>query len=114
VRHIEIRYQNNNCDIIPDLMLNELISSKKLKQFYRFSEQRWVTVESDRIRGIGGSYSGPERRMEDSHEIGTSLEEQEAECAAEMHRITSELQRMVQEWKQTLDNLRDRLSNSKF
>ena len=63
MRHIDVKYQNNNYDIVPDSMLNELISSLKIKQFYRFSEQRWVTVGSDRIRGIGGSYSGPERRM---------------------------------------------------
>lgn len=66
IRHIEIRYQNNNYDIVPDCMLHQLISSRKIKQFYRCSEQRWITVGSDRIRGIGGSYSGPERRMEDS------------------------------------------------
>ena len=66
MRHIEVKYQNNCYDIVPDLMLDELISSLKIKQFYRFSEERWVTVGSDRIRGVGGSYSGPERRVEDS------------------------------------------------
>jgi hypothetical protein len=66
MRHIEIKYQNNSYDIVPDFMLNELITSLKVKQFYRFSEERWVTVGSDRIRGTGGSYSGPERRVGDS------------------------------------------------
>lgn len=97
MRHIEVKYQNNICDIIPDMMLNELISSKKLKQFYRFSEHRWVTVESDRIRGIGGSYSGPERRVEDSHETRSFLEERLAARGAEIDRITSELQREIRE-----------------
>jgi hypothetical protein len=66
MRHIEVKYQNNCYDIVPDLMLDELISSLKIKQFYRLSEERWVTVGFDRIRGTGGSYSGPERRVEDS------------------------------------------------
>ena len=80
--------------------------------------------------------------QENFHKIRTSLEEQLAERGAEMDRITSELQREVgerqrieqefhkirtsleeqlaerqrevQEWKQILDNLRDRLTNSKF
>ena len=66
MRHIEVKYQNSNYDIVPDFMLHQLISSRKIKQFYRFSEERWVTIGSDRIRGIGGSYSGTERRVEDS------------------------------------------------
>ncbi len=63
MRHIEVKYINNCYDFVPDFMLHELIISLKLKQFYRFSEQRWVTVGSDRIRGVGGTYSGPERRL---------------------------------------------------
>jgi hypothetical protein len=51
---------------------------------------------------------------ENFHKIRTSLEEQLAERGAEMDRITAERQREVQEWKQILDNLRDRLTNSKF
>jgi hypothetical protein len=62
MRHIEVRYQNNGYDFVPDFMLNELITSLKVKQFYRCSEERWITVGSDPVRGIGGSYSGPERR----------------------------------------------------
>jgi len=64
MKHIEVKYQNNTYDIVPGSMLNELVSSLKVKQFYRCSEQRGVTVGSDRIRGTGGSYSGPERRVE--------------------------------------------------
>ena len=65
MRHVDVKYQNNYYDIVPVFMLHELISSLKVKQFYRFSEQRWVTVGSDRVRGVGGSYSGPERRVGD-------------------------------------------------
>ncbi len=152
MRHIKVKYQNNDYDIVPDLMLNELISWKKIRQFYRSSEGRWVTVGSDPIRGIGGSYPGPERRMEDFHKIRsslaeqaeygaeidgiraelqrevrkrqrieqefhkirTALREQSAERVAEMDRIKAERQREVQEWKQILDSLRARLTNSKF
>lgn len=66
IRHVDVRYQNNNYDIVPDFMLNKLISTLKIKQFYRCSERRWVTVGCDRIRGVGGSYAGPERRVADS------------------------------------------------
>jgi hypothetical protein len=66
MKHIRVMYKNNKYDIVPDFMLHQLISSLKIKQFYRYSEQKWVTVGSDRIRGIGGSYSGPERRVADS------------------------------------------------
>jgi hypothetical protein len=63
VKHIDVQYQDNTYDIIPDLMLDKLISFLQIKKFYRCSEQRWVTVSSDRIRGTGGSYIGPERRI---------------------------------------------------
>ena len=55
-----------------------------------------------------------QRIEEESHKIRTSLEEQLAERGAEMDRITAERQRLLQEWSQMLDNLRDRLTNSKF
>ena len=206
MRHIKVKYQNNNYDFVPDYMLDQLISARKIKKFYRFSEERWVTAGFDRIRGIGGIYSGPDRRwgrffvkdeelgkkkfdiveelvlelreMQDllsdrenikveyekeitqrflieqesqkirtsleeqladrgaemvriraelQHEVGerqrieeelrtitTSFEEQLAERAAEMDRIRAERQLEVQEWKQILDNLGNRLINSKF
>ena len=65
-RHIDVKYQNDNYDIVPDFMLKTLISTLKIKQFYRCSERRWVTVGCDRIRGVGGYYAGPERRVGES------------------------------------------------
>ena len=167
MRHIKVKYQNNNYDFVPDYTLDQLISARKIKKFYRFSEERWVTAGFDRIRGIGGIYSGPDRRWgrffvkdeecgkkkfdiveelvlelremqdllsdrenikveyekeitqrflieQESQKIRTSLEEQLADRGAEMDRIRAERQREVQEWKEILDNLSNRLINSKF
>jgi hypothetical protein len=43
-------------------MFNELLSSNEVRQFYRHSEERWVTLGVDPLRGMGGAYEGPDRR----------------------------------------------------
>ena len=43
--------------------LDRLLLGKTLRQFYRRSEERWVNVYHDPIRGISGDYSGPDRRQ---------------------------------------------------
>ena len=59
---LKVMYQNEKYDMVKPSLLNGLISSKKIKKFYR--SQAWVDIETDPIRGSGGSYSGPERRTE--------------------------------------------------
>jgi hypothetical protein len=59
---IRIQYNNDKYDYVPGQILDEMLSLSNIKQFYRHSEQRWVTVGVDRIRGTGGRYVGPERR----------------------------------------------------
>ena len=54
-----------------------------------------------------------QRIEEESRKIRSSLEEQLAERGAEINRITADRQRILQEWTQMLDNMRDRLVNSK-
>ncbi len=60
--HIAIKYKSNTEDIVPPSMLDELITSEKIKQFYRPSEGRWVTPGVDKIRKAKGKHKGPERR----------------------------------------------------
>jgi len=38
---IEVRYRNGNEGFVDDVTLNELIVSKRIRQFYRPLEQRW-------------------------------------------------------------------------
>ena len=57
---INVVYKNGVKDSISPGLLNTLISSKQVTQFERSSG--WVTVGKDDIRGMGGSFSGVERR----------------------------------------------------
>ncbi len=60
---IYVQYRNHRYDVVEACWLDKLIADKKLRRFYRRSEERWVNVDSDPIRGPGGDYSGPERRQ---------------------------------------------------
>lgn len=57
---VMVRYVDNEYGIVEDYCLDYLIATGKILEFARSSE--WVTIGSDRIRGNGGAYSGPERR----------------------------------------------------
>ena len=61
-RLIQVRYRNNRDGLIDDVTLNELIRDRKIKQFYRPSESRWVDVEKDPVRVKTNGFSGHERR----------------------------------------------------
>jgi hypothetical protein len=67
--HITIKYKNNTEDIVPPFMLDGLISSEKIKQFYRPSEEKWVTLGVDQVRKSKGTHTGPERRRPICNEI---------------------------------------------
>jgi hypothetical protein len=43
-------------------MLDTLITSDQIKQFYRPSEERWVTLGVDPVRKAENTHRGPERR----------------------------------------------------
>ena len=49
-------------DYVPSDLLNTLITGDKITHFYRPSEEKWVNIRLDPVRGIGGGYQGPERR----------------------------------------------------
>lgn len=61
---IHIMYPDNRHDYIHAWKLDQLIAAKRIKAFLRYSENRWVDVSRDPIRGIEEvSYRGPERRV---------------------------------------------------
>ncbi|MEW6569961.1 MAG: GSU3473 family protein [Nitrospirota bacterium] len=57
---IEVVYNDNKHDMVDPFLLDELITSGKIKRFLR--SEGWATIGSDPIRGTGGLYKGPERR----------------------------------------------------
>ena len=59
---IHVKYQDDSYDYVDDMMLDYLIASDSIKEFYRPSEAEWVDVNEEPIRGEGLSYIGPERR----------------------------------------------------
>ena len=62
---LRVQYQDNRYGEVDGPTLDRLLLGKTLRQFYRPSEKRWVDVYRDPIRGLGGDYSGPNRRYPD-------------------------------------------------
>ncbi|HOO89691.1 MAG TPA: hypothetical protein PLA74_02600 [Syntrophales bacterium] len=60
--YIRVKYIDDSYDYVAGLVLDKLIRANKIKQFYRYSEEKWVTPGVDPIRGMGGLYTGAERR----------------------------------------------------
>lgn len=52
-------------DYVPGDLLETLITGDKITHFYRPSEERWINIRLDPVRGRGGGYQGPERRRSD-------------------------------------------------
>lgn len=76
---IPVIYYDNTEDHVPNITLDQLLSSHRIKMFYRFSEG-WVIVEAGMLRGKGGAssgmYAGPERRIfMDQEETGSEQRE---------------------------------------
>lgn len=66
--HVWIMYQNGNFDIVKSFLLEDLISSNKIKKFLR--SEGWITVGVNTIRGQGGYYEGAERQAKDLIKCG--------------------------------------------
>ncbi len=66
--YIRVAYKNREYafDYVPTHQIAHLIAQDEITHFFRPSEKRWVNVRCDKIRGSGGSYQGPERRMENA------------------------------------------------
>jgi len=62
---LHVQYQNEKYDYIGAHILDKLLDKESLVGFYRPSEERWVNVYRDPIRGEGGNYRGPDRRQSD-------------------------------------------------
>jgi len=41
---IKIKYNNNRYDLVKSEMLDKFLADGKVREFYRYSENRWVTV----------------------------------------------------------------------
>lgn len=59
---IRVMYGDYRYDYVNTDALDRLISSARIMKFLRLSEDRWVEVGCDPMRGIGGTYTGEERR----------------------------------------------------
>ena len=65
---IRIMYPDYSYDYVNARKLDQLIASNRIVKFVRPSEDAWVDIVRDPIRGKGGvAYRGPERRS--SHRI---------------------------------------------
>jgi hypothetical protein len=60
---IRVQHLNDSYGDVDGPTLDRLLLGKTLRQFYRPSEGRWVSVYRDPIRGLGGDYGGPDRRQ---------------------------------------------------
>jgi len=56
---IRIKYQNDKFDYIKPWALDRLIKANRIQAFCR--RAGWVVIGSDKIRGEGNNYQGPER-----------------------------------------------------
>jgi hypothetical protein len=62
---LHVQYENDKYDYIGTHVLDKLLKKDRLMSFYRPSEERWVNVFRDPLRGEGGDYMGPNRRQLD-------------------------------------------------
>ena len=62
MRHIEVEYQDGSHAFVDDYSVENLIKSNQIKQFFRPSEKRWITVGIDPVRSRKGHYYEKERR----------------------------------------------------
>ncbi|OPY77925.1 MAG: hypothetical protein A4E65_02512 [Syntrophorhabdus sp. PtaU1.Bin153] len=60
---IRVQYHNDKFDYVNEFTLMKLISMQEIKKFYRPSDEEWVIIGTDPVRGMGGHYAGPERRQ---------------------------------------------------
>jgi hypothetical protein len=64
---IRVIYKTGNSDYVSGGFLDSLIKLDEITHFYRASENRWINIKLDPIRGGGGGgrYPGPGRRRID-------------------------------------------------
>ena len=62
MRHIEVQYQNGTHAFVDDYLLDSLIRSGRITNFYRPSERQWVHIGVDPVRKEAGPRPERERR----------------------------------------------------
>ena len=77
MRHIEVEYPDGRHVFIDDYLLEGLIKSRQITQFFRPSEKRWITIGIEPVRTRKGDYHGKERRRAGRSEAMIPLWEQE-------------------------------------
>ncbi len=84
MRHIEVEYQDGKHAFIDDYLLDGLIKSMQIKQFFRPSEKRWIIIGIDPVRSKKGNYCGKERRRTGRFEEMVPLREwkKRADCGS--------------------------------
>jgi hypothetical protein len=61
---IRVMYTDYSYDYVNARKLDQLIALKRIIKFVRPSEDAWIDIARDQIRGNGGElYGGPERRF---------------------------------------------------
>ncbi len=60
---IRVMYRDHRYDYVGASTLDRLIGSNGITRFLRPFEDEWVEVVASPIRGVGGIYTGPERRL---------------------------------------------------
>ncbi|MDH4232317.1 MAG: hypothetical protein OEW04_09860 [Nitrospirota bacterium] len=66
---IKVKYKNNRFDLVKGEMLDLLLEEGKIKQFYRYSENKWITVGRDPVRAGRKTFQGTERRAHESERM---------------------------------------------
>jgi tetratricopeptide (TPR) repeat protein len=76
---IQVRYPNNRRGSVDDITLDELIRSQRITRFYRPTEQSWVNIFVDPVRGRGDAKvaRGLRRRTSDREEDNQQEEREE-------------------------------------
>lgn len=59
---IRVMYQDYSYDYVDNRTLDKLITFKRIKKFLRPSEDAWIDIARNTIRGISSNYTGSERR----------------------------------------------------
>jgi hypothetical protein len=60
---LHVQYKDFKYDYVNTRVLDRLLADGSLIEFYRPPKKRMVNVYRDPIRGMGGNYSGPDRRQ---------------------------------------------------
>jgi hypothetical protein len=60
---IRVMYRDYRYDYVDTKTLDRLIASEGIMKFLRPSEDQWVEIGRSPIRGVGGVYTGQERRL---------------------------------------------------